>query len=641
MKSFTKKDLENIKKSPYSYSQKLSIRQLVDILKYASKKYYETDNPIFSDQVYDILIELLASIDKNNKFLKEIGSSNKVKVKLPFYMSSLDKIKMDKKSFDKWINHYKGSYHLSDKIDGVSALLHFKNNKMSMFLRGNGYYGQNISFLIGVFQNIVDLKKIKLLKNKEIAIRGELVILKKDVKKLRIKNGRNSVAGVVNSKPNNFKKEIAQKIKFYAYDIVYPSLLVNEQYKLLVKWGFVTPYNILTKRINLNYLNRLLQNRRKNSPYDIDGIVVRDNNIHKRVVGANPKYAFAFKNILSDQMAEVKVLNVEWDISKDKILNPVVLIDTVVLGGVEIKRATAFNAKYVRNNKIGPGSIIKMVRSGDVIPHITGIIKSSKEWKKPPIPYTWNKSGTDIIAVFDKSKISNKYRKKYNMVLLAHFFSVLGAQNIKLGIISKLYEAGYNTIKKIINMEKPDLMMIEGFQKKMADKIHKQIRISVSNVDLPILMTASNMFGRGWSNKKFMLVLNNISFTKLVKISSKKDKLKKQMLEIKGFDIVSVNQFVKGIGKFVSFLKSHPEITFQIKKKEGRLSEKTFVFSGYRNKELEKLIENNGGTISNTVSKNTTAIIVLNKNKLTIKTSKAKLFGIDLMTEKEFIKKFM
>ena len=645
MKSFKQKDLDNIRENPYSYSLKLSIRQLVDILKYASDKYYETDKPVFSDEVYDILIELLASIDKNNKFLKEIGSSlEKVnKVKLPFYMSSLDKIKMDKKTFDKWISSYKGPYHLSDKIDGVSTLLYFKGNKMSMFTRGNGFYGQNISFLIDEFQNIIDLKKIKLLKGKEIAIRGELVITKKDVKFLKVKNGRNATAGIVNSKPNNFKKDVARKIKFYAYDIVYPDLLVNEQYKLLKKWGFVTPFNLLTSDLNLEYLNRLLQNRRKDSVYDIDGIVVRDNGIHKKISGEKPSYAFAFKNILSDQIAEVKVLDVEWDISKDKILNPVVLVDTVILGGVEIKRATAFNAKYVRNNKIGPGSIIEMVRSGDVIPYITGIIKQSKEWKKPPISYKWTASGTDIVAVFDKkSKQSKIYRKKYNIVLLTHFFSVLGAENIKIGTITRLYKAGYNTIKKIINIKKPDLETIEGFQRRMSEKIYKQIKMSITNVDLPTLMTASNMFGRGWGDKKFVLILNNISFEKLLNLIKNEDLLREKLLNIKGFDTISVNQFVKGIRKFISFLKSHPEIKFNIskKKKKGKLTGKSFVFSGYRNKKLEKLIEDKGGDISSYVSIKTTALIVQDKKKSTLKTSKAKLLDIDIFLENEFLKKF-
>lgn len=637
MNSFTKKDLENIKKNPYYYAQNLSVRQLVDILKYASDKYYETDKPIFTDQIYDILIELLESIDKNNKYLKEVGSSLKKinKIKLPYYMSSLDKIKMDQKTINKWFNKYKGVYHLSDKIDGVSALLHLKNNKMSLYTRGNGYYGQNISFLIDDIQNIVDLKKIKLLENKEIGIRGELIILKKDVYSLKLKNARNTVAGIVNSKPNNYKKDIANKIIFYAYEIIFPKLLVNEQFILLKKWGFMTPYNNLTKELNLEYLNRLLQNRRKKSPYDIDGIVVKDNNIHKLIEGENPKYAFAFKNVLSDQVAEVKILDIEWDISKDKILNPVALVDKVTLGGVEIKRVTAFNAKYVRNNILGPGSIITLVRSGDVIPHITSVIKSSKEWKKPLIQYKWSESGTDIIAIFDKSKESLKYKKRYDVVLMTHFFNVLGAEHMKIGIITKLYKSGYNTIKKIININKTDMKIIEGFQTIMIDKIYNQIKKSISNVDLSKLMTASNMFGRGWGVKKFNLILYHINFNTIIKLN--KNNLKKMLLNIKGFDKKSVDQFMKGIIKFISFLKSHSEITFNINKKKGKLHNKEFVFSGYRNKELEKIIESLGGKISNSVTNNTNIVIVKEINKSTSKTKKAKLLNIKIMTEKDFL----
>lgn len=653
MSSFTKKDLENIIKNPYRYAQKMSVKKLVDILKYASDRYYKNDKPIFSDEIYDILVELLMSVDKNNTFLKKINVSleKTSKVKLPFYMSSLDKIKLDQKIFNKWISKYTGIYHLSDKIDGVSALLYLENNKMSLFTRGNGFYGTNISFLIDEIQGIINLKEIDIIKNKKIAIRGELIISKKDFHKLQkidtsLKNARNTVAGIVNSKPNNFKKYIAKYITFLAYDIMFPNLQVDEQYKLLEHWKFKMPYNLLTKHLTLEYLNKFLEDRRKTSKYDIDGIVVRDNNIHTKIEGEKPKYAFAFKSVFTDQIAEVKVLDVEWIISKDKILNPVVVVDKVVLGGVDVRRATGFNAKFIKDNKIGPGAIIKIIRSGDVIPHILEVIKPIKEWKKPEILYKWTGTEVDIIALFSKnnSKESKWYKKQYDIVLMNHFFTVLGVHGMSIGTITKLYNGGYNTIQKIINASSMDFEIIEGFGRKLSEKIYDAIKKSILDINLPTLMTATNMFGRGWSDRKFHLVLNKISFDELLLLYKKPDKLSDKLMNIEGLSDVTTKQFIKGLPKFINFLKSHSEITFTIKKEEkekekGKFFGQTFVFSGFRDKKLEQLIKENGGTVSDQVSSKTTTLIVNDINITTTKTDKAKLLGIKIVTLDTFIKK--
>ena len=103
--------------------------------------------------------------------------------------------------------------------------------------------------------------------------------------------------------------------------------------------------------------------------YEIDGVIVSDDKIYNRTQ-QNPEHAFAFKMVLSEQMAEAKVVDIIWNASKDGYLKPRVRIEPVKIGGVTIEYTTGFNANYIETNRIGIGAVIQLIRSGDVIPYI-------------------------------------------------------------------------------------------------------------------------------------------------------------------------------------------------------------------------------------------------------------------------------
>ena len=131
---------------------------------------------------------------------------------------------------------YPGPYTLSDKLDGVSALLVKKDDKLNLYTRGNGSEGQNISYLI----KYVLPKNFKITNiENNMAVRGELIISKNDFEKVSDKysNARNAVAGLVNAK--NFSKELAKITKFIAYSIVYPEYKQEDQMKKLKKGNLI------------------------------------------------------------------------------------------------------------------------------------------------------------------------------------------------------------------------------------------------------------------------------------------------------------------------------------------------------------------------------------------------------------------
>jgi NAD-dependent DNA ligase len=145
--------------------------------------------------------------------------------------------------------------------------------------------------------------------------------------------------------------------------------------------------------------------------YDMDGVICVNDHIYPRQTG-NPAHAFAFKMVLSDQIAEAKVVGVVWTASKDGYLKPRVQLEPLHLGGVTIEYATGFNAKFIVENKIGVGALIRLTRSGDVIPHIIGVIQPAAQPHMPTVPYEWNATQVDILLQ-DKNTdetVKEKYR---------------------------------------------------------------------------------------------------------------------------------------------------------------------------------------------------------------------------------------
>ena len=164
----------------------LTKTKLLNLYKKANDDYYNRSEPILSDSQFDILKDYI-----EKKYPNEIvigAPIFKKKVKLPFFMASMNKIKPDDKLIESWTKKYKGDYVLSTKIDGISALYDSENQKL--YTRGNGEFGQDISHLIPFLR----LPPI----SENLVIRGELIISKKRFPE--ISSIRNIVSGIVNSK---------------------------------------------------------------------------------------------------------------------------------------------------------------------------------------------------------------------------------------------------------------------------------------------------------------------------------------------------------------------------------------------------------------------------------------------------------
>jgi NAD-dependent DNA ligase len=394
------------------------------------------------------------------------------------------------------------------------------------------------------------------------------------------------------------------------------------------KLGFETVYSriIEPSDITTEKLSEILIDRRKHSQYDIDGIVVRDNEIHKTIKEKNPKYAFAFKTMITHESAEVIVTNVEWNVSKDGLIKPIVQFAPVTINNVKIKQASGFNGAFIEKNGIGIGSKITIIRSGDVIPHITSVITKTVAMM-PDIPYEWTETHVDIVVKKDGTNEQMKLRQ------MVHFSKTLDIAHLGEGTLKKLYEKGIDTISKLLSLQKADLLMVDGIKEKSAENITVSIKKAMENTNCLQLMVASNLFGRGFGEKKLNMILSaHPEILEGAVLSSLKD--------IDGIGEATSKQFLENLPSFYKFLKEIGYTCIEKKKapskKDYKLKDMTIVFTGFRNKEWEKIIIERGGNMGSSISKNTSIVVAVDKTDDSVKLKKAHDLNIPIYDKDEF-----
>ena len=627
-----KRKYMELSENPLAFLKTKSHAQIATLLRDASSKYYE-GNPVITDDIFDIVKDYLTKEDSSNPVLAEIGAPVGSKVKLPYWMGSLDKIRDDEKALDKWKAKHKGNVLISDKLDGNSALLVFSNGKAKMYSRGDGFEGQDISHLIPLIQGVPKESKVN-------AIRGELIISRSNWETVKHKgaNPRNSVAGVMHSK--NPDKELAAVVEFVAYEQLDPRVTISKGLNALKANGFkVVHYETLSvEDLSMDSLSAILMARRKDSPYEVDGIVVFHDDEHNQVSGKNPSYAFGFKSLLTHEEAEVIVKEVEWTASKDGYLKPLLHFDPVTLAGASIQKATGFNGKYIEQHKIGPGSRIVIIRSGDVIPHVVRILSPSATGKPslPSVEYEWNETHVDIVL---KDKKSNEGVAVKNMT---YFAATLGMKGVGEGVVERLYKNGITTIKKLLHVTAEELINMEGFQKKSAEKVVAEIAAALQRADCLTYMDASNLFGRSIGTKKLKLILS-----KFPKVYNGYVPSLDELSTIDGIGTITGKQFLEGLPHFFAFMKDigipcdggQEEKAKPLEK--GKALDITVVFTGVRNKELEAEIEARGGKVATSVSKKTTVVVAKDPSETSSKITTAKELGVPVVSLEDFKKDYM
>ena len=677
-----KYNLDDIKLNPEKFAKETTIGNGINLLKLANYYYYYSPERILSDTIYDKIEEILKERFPKNKFWNEIrdwDDKEHEKVKLPYWMGSMDKIKPNKNLIEKWSKKYPGDYLISEKLDGMSCLLVLPNEitgkdekskkdikNIKLYSRGDGEKGQDISQLLK-YINIFSKKKTTLndimLKLKvndnfkgDLVIRGEILIKKSvfNEKYKDIKNDpRSMVAGLINAK--HPEQGELNDLDLVSYEVIEPSNMIpKDQFELLEKYGFNIPGNelIKTRTIEEELLMKMLKKWKKESKYEIDGLIITQNLEHERNISGNPDYSRAFKMDLEEQRGIGEVEEILWEVSRHGKVIPRIKIKPIKIGGVVIQKATAFNAKYIKDNQLGVGAVVNIIRSGDVIPYIEEVVKPAPNGADmPKFKYKWHSGGYDIYIDIDGvDGIDGSKDKEGNADILeikkiTYFMTTLEAEGISQSTIKRYYEAGYKTLKDILNITESDLLELPNTKEKLATKQLK-VLTEIKEIEHPLdkLMAASGVFDLGFGSKKAKLVIDAYPDILTKKIS------KMSIIEINGFEEKSADLFLKGLEKFKKWLLEH-KLNYidptKIKNKSGssssseqKLKDLTIVMTGFRDKELEKLIEEQGGNNTGTVSSKTSILLAKDVNESGGKLEKARKLKVPIMTVEEFKSKY-
>lgn len=630
------------------YCVTADLKDLHTLKLYLDDLYYNTDRPALSDKLYDILKDQLQKRDPD--YIPPVGAKirqNENRVKIPFWMGSADKITPDeKKELDRWFekNPCK-QLVISEKLDGVSGTFTCVNGVKKLYTRGDGVIGADISYLIQYIDTIPDV-------NEDIAVRGELIIKKsvfekkyysdgksnasKSVKDRLYRNARNMVSGLIGAKT---VRSGLKDIQFVVYEHVGNETMPrpSKQLRKLKKLGFTVAMNEKVGAMcNMDMFVELYDKFKKSSEYEIDGIVVQSDVDYDRNTEGNPSYMFAFKINSEDSIYSTTVLDIEWSVSSWGQIVPVAIIDPIELPGNTVKRVTVSNAKLMQQKKIGPGAVINVTRSKEVIPFIVSVEKPCDKLKWPSIKFEWDDNDTHIKVVDASSDIIAEMRVK----LFAKFFAKMGIKHVSKATVAKLYDAGFDTLLKIIGASKKDLLTVGGFKEKSATRIHDNIKNGLKGVKAPELLGACGVFGYGIGRKRIIALMTDIPDL----LVAKKKGLKERILGVEGFSEIMADkvvenvdfaeQFIDEISKYVSFVEDT--------RVSDTLVGQKFCFSGFRSGDMENEIVNRGGKTVTSVSKKTSGIIVVSKGgKSTGKVAKAESLGVPVYTKEEFIEKFI
>jgi len=624
MSASVKKIVASLQTDFFKVLPTLKKKQLEDAIKYINDQYYNKGVSLLTDENYDRLKDHIVKTFGPSEATEGVGAevATKAKVKLPYFLGSMDKIKPDKNNLAGWVLSYPGQVCISDKLDGISCLVVKKDGKRALYTRGDGHIGQDITFMMPYIQ-VGDFPGLD-----TYAVRGELIISKANYDK--IKEGRagarQMVAGLANQKTmTKERKDLMTLIDVIAYEVIVPEALTPiQQFTLLEsKSTFKVARWSADKEVTIEHLSDVLAARKKSSAYEIDGIIVAHDAVYPRREGGNPTFAFAFKMEFADQMATTEVLRVLWEASKDGFLKPTVNFEPVNIGGVTIQYATGFNAKFIHENGIGPGAFIDIIRSGDVIPYIKDVKAPSKTGPAmPPAKWHWNETGVD--AILDDISANPDVQKK----ALLYFAQTLEIDFCGEGAVGKLYDIGVRMPADFFKVKVEDLDG-HGFAKVSATKLVNAIAAAKSKATITQWAVGSGIFGRGIGTKRIEAAFGVIP-RDLVAVADTKAKILGQG----GWSAESVDDMLSKLGEFRKFLDSvgvaavRPTTPKAASPKGAKMANQVVLFTGFRNKELETAILAQGGVVADTFSKKVTLLVVKDASVANEKTKKAAELGI-------------
>lgn len=616
-------------------------QSLFNLLKYLSD-VYTNEQSIVSDRTFDTLRDIYET-----RFgpYTQVGALPRVnRVSLPYYLGSLNKMEGPEET-NRWLSVHPAPHILMDKVDGVSMLYMHRivdgRKVQKAYTRGTGVIGSDITHI---------LRYLSLPESQyDYDVRGELVIYKADFPWIQEEgkrlgkdwnSPRNVVPGLI--KPKNILPTILPKLHFVTYQIMLSTQTPEDQIVTLTQLGHEVAWAVKSDNTTYELLEQVLVQRKREAPYDIDGLGVYQNISSQFPVGENPKHVVAFKT--ESESYETVVTHVEWEASKDRILVPVVYYEPISIPHAVMRRALVDNARFVVNNGIGPGAVITVRRSKEVLPRLTEVIQPAQ----PSLPdpaiygnYTWDANHVRFILTEDNNEV--------RAARIYYFLETLGVKNVGIGRVTAMINSGLTTLNDVLTATPQRLMNIERFGPVLADKIYNEIQSKIKNVPLAKLMKASNIFPN-MGETRFESILEE--YPQLLSWAGYDPTLIAQAIQkVKGFNELAY-VVANNLTEFTTWLAEHPIITVQMPGSLLTIDNSVpaipqtmkgmrVVFSGRRHPDIEEQIKARGGTVASSISRNVTYLLLDDLTKMMGKAKDAQRLGIPILSVEDFRRQYL
>lgn len=631
-----------------------------------AKAYYVDDEPIASDEEYDKLARQCLEFENKNPNLINPNSPNRrvggailkgfKKANHLSRMWSQEDVFNDKELED-WIKRASKvgdnlEFFCQPKFDGASLNLIYENGILKQAItRGDGEIGEDVT------QNAMTIQSIPLeiAEKSLIEIRGEVVIKKSDFEAINIErlknneptfaNPRNAAAGSLRQLDSSITSK--RKLFFNAWGVGQNSLnfeKTSQMMDYIFSLGFVkTPMQTLVK--NIDDIKKLYENmikKRDTFPMLLDGMVIKIDDITtQQDLGFTqkfPRWSCAYKFPAVEKTTKLK--DIILQVGRTGVVTPVAIVEPVLIEGANVERATLHNFDEIQRLDLKIGDEIIIIRSGDVIPKITKVLKDRRDGNEKEIlkPTICPDCSSELLIedIMIKCQNLDCPSRVVNSII---YFASKNCLNID-GLGDKIVELLVNEKKifdilDLYSLKYEDLENLEGFKEKKINNLLNAIENS-KNSELYRVLTALGIehIGEVASKSicsKFGLDLVDVSFEDLISIDGIGEQMANSFLEF-----FRVNrQFVL---KLFDILK--PKVTIKEEAKDNPFKNKTVVITGTMSKsrdEIKLFLEDLGAKVSSSVSKKTDFLIY--GEDAGSKYDKAIELGIEILTEDEMYSK--
>lgn len=656
---------------------KKEIKDLRKQIEYHNKRYYENDEPEISDYAYDNLTQKLKELElKYPEFIKETSPTQKIggKTKKEFLqvshevqMQSLQDV-FSYEDVESFVNKVMLEYGentelvVETKIDGLSVSLEYVNGEFVRgSTRGDGFIGEDVTENLSVIKTIPKNLSNDIIDNTStvIEVRGEVYLSKKEFENINDKlaiegkqilsNPRNAAAGTLRQLNSELVR--SRNLDIFIFNVQKGGEFKthSESLEYLKKSGLHTlEYSKVCVGVE-QVLNAITEigDLRDNLSYEIDGAVVKVNNLHLREeMGSTvkvPKWAVAYK--YPPKQEETKVLNIVTQVGRTGQVTPMAILEPVRIAGSVVSKTTLHNFDYIALKDIKIGDTVIIQKAGDVIPEVVEVIKSKRtgeeiEFEKPTKCPVCNEELEDLDSeVALRCTNSECPALVYRSVV--HFASRDCMDIMGLGdsIVEQLIDSDLlKDVSDIYYLKYEDLVNLDRFAPKSAQNLIDSINKTKSNTLDKLI------FGLGIRHigKKAAKTLS-ISFKDIYELSKATFEEINNLDDFGGIMANSVVEFFRK-EKTMEIIQKLDNAGLNLKgdvkkldsdKLNGKLFVITGSFEAYSRDDITKLIELNAGKTSNSVSKKTSFVIA--GEAAGSKLDKANTLQIPVITVDEFL----